>query len=86
MSAALKDFLISLCIFVVIGLAIVMVVTGDAHAKEKKAERTMKLTQAEADQCKAEGGCILISEKTAAELLHYMEALEQAAKSSCRSI
>lgn len=80
-----KYILIEILLFVAIGLALVWVVTGDAEAKDK-AEKSIKLTQAEADQCSAGGGCILITKRESEKIIELMTELEQAAKSSCRSI
>lgn len=79
----MSKFLISAFMVALTAVALLLAFNSDA-AEAKKEGVTVTLTQEEADQCSKGGGCILISEETAAALVEYMQQLEKASKASCK--
>lgn len=77
MKAKIIDFLISVCILALFFIALSL--TLDADAAE--AERTITLTAEEAKDCEDEGGCILMTQKTAEAIVEYVKQLQDEAKS-----
>lgn len=83
MSTKTENFIVSAFVIALAFVALFFAVNSYA-VDTKKDGATFSLTQEEADQCTKGGGCILISEETAAALIEYMQKLEKASKDSCK--
>ena len=77
MKAAITDFLISMCILAVVFLAMAL----DANAAEAdQSGMTISLSKEESDMCAAEGGCIVMTQKTAEAIVEYVKAMKEKSK------
>jgi len=81
MKAATRDFLISICMIALIFGA--MALANDANAAEAdQSGMTISLSKEESDMCAAEGGCIVMTQKTAEAIVEYVKAMQEN-KESC---
>lgn len=79
MTPALRDFLISIFMMALIFGA--MALANDAPAAEvKDSGQTINLTAEEAKNCDDEGGCFLMTQKTAEAIVEYVKALQEKSK------
>lgn len=76
---AIINFLISVCILALFFIALSLTLDADA-AEPEKTGTTITLTAEEAKDCDDEGGCFLMTQKTAEAIVEYVKALQEKSK------